>query len=164
MKKIIFAAVLAAVLIVSCNSREHVSAAAQEREIRGIPAENFLDITGKEWKLTEVWINGFNSNFSRETVGDAFKEAFLIGFDAEMVFGTGAPNRFSAPYSLGENQTINIGLVRSTMMASIFEPEGLSEHNFFNYVQNSFEWKLSDRELHLHSKTDNIASIVLVFE
>lgn len=164
MKKIIFAIVLAAALIVSCNSRERPA----QTEARGAAqiiteSRNFSDVIGREWKLIEVRINGENTGFSRDTVGDAFREAFTLRFDAaEMVSGTGAPNLYSAPYSLGENQSIRIMMMRSTMMASIFEPEGLSEFDFFNYVQNTSYWSLTGGRLNLHS-TSGDDEVVLIF-
>jgi len=124
---------------------------------------NPLTIEGNEWKLIEVYIDGRNTRFSRDTLPEELKNFFTVNFDAQNVSGVGAPNRYSAPYAKGDSQTINIMLMRSTMMASFFQPENLSEHDFFTYMQNAYSWKLVNETLELHSKTENGSEIRMVF-
>ena len=124
----------------------------------------FSDITGKEWKLIEVHIDGRDIDFDRSVLAnDGFSELFTLNFDAQNISGVGAPNRYSAPYTQDKNQTISIKLARSTMMASIREPEKLKEQDYFVYIQNAYEWKLDDKNLRLLSKTEAGAEVVLVF-
>jgi len=124
-----------------------------ERNETNRNATNVSDIEGNEWKLIEVYIDGRNTRFSRSTLPEELKNFFTVNFDAEIVSGVGAPNLYSAPYILGDNQTINIMLMRSTMMATFLEPENLSEHDFFTYMQNAYSWKLANNNLELLSKT-----------
>jgi len=66
------------------------------------------EITGKEWKLIEVNIE--STPFSRKVIYDrsALKKenianVYTINFDAGRLSGIGAPNRYSAPYTLMRN-------------------------------------------------------------
>jgi heat shock protein HslJ len=157
MKKIFFAFVLVAVMLVSCKS---VPVSSESN----FPKIDFSGITGKEWKLIEVRINGTNSGFDRRSlVRDGYTEAFTLNFDAEFISGIGAPNRYSAPYSLGAGQEIKINVVRATLMAPIREPEKLREHNYFNYIQNSYKWNQVNNNLELLSKDTNGGEVILIF-
>jgi hypothetical protein len=47
-------------------------------------------------------------------------------------------------------------------MATIREPEKLREHDFFTYIQNTYEWKITDSNLELKSKTARGEDVVMV--
>ena len=165
MKKKFFVLVLFAVWIISCSSTPKVPAAEEMKMTVG-NASNSSDgtIMGKEWKLIEVRINNRDTGFNRNIlIREGFDQFFSLNFDTNNVSGVGAPNRYSAPYTLGNNQSINIMLMRSTMMASFFQPENLTEHEFFTYMQNTYEWRLDSNNLELRSKTDGGDEVSLVF-
>ena len=177
MKKIVFLIVLVAAVLVSCNStREYNGQQAEAREIISSitdaggsesnfqTSRDFSDVIGKQWKLIQVKINGESTGFDRSLLSENFREAFTLSFTQEMVSGTGAPNLYSAPYTLGDNQNIKIMMMRSTLMASIFEPRGLSESDFYNYVQSANEWRLIGEKLELHSRLQDNREVLLVFE
>ena len=133
---------------------------------RGLDSEtqDFSNIVGKKWQLTEVWLDDKNTDFDRNVFANyGFTEVFTLEFSAENISGTGAPNRYGAPYTLGEGQNITIMLLFSTMMAPIYEPEGLREHTFFDYLHNAYEWSFSNNKLRLMSKTTDDLEIVLIF-
>ena len=172
MKKQIFSLVLTA-LVISCASASGPSAEgnwmsntgtdAQENEMnRANNAPEFSNIEGNEWKLIEVYVDGRDSRFSRNTLPEDLRNFFTLKFDGGTVSGVGAPNLYSAPYTTGDNQ-ISIMLMRSTMMASFFQPENLTEHEYFTYMQNTHEWKLVNNNLELLSKTENGSEVRLVF-
>ena len=125
---------------------------------------NIAAITGKDWKLTRVYIGGTDTQFRRESQPEMLRDIYTLKFDGQNVSGTGAPNLYSAPYTTGENQTISIMPMRSTLMASIFEPVSLSEHAFYSYLQNTGSWKLENNNLELISKTDDGREVRLVFQ
>ena len=164
-EKIIFIIALAAIMT-GCQST-----ASQQAETVSNPAEAvnvqsavFSDITGKEWKLSEInLVDSFiiidRDKLTQENSGDFF----TLIFDAEMVSGKGEPNRYSAPYTLGDNQKINIMPMRSTMMASFFPNEVLNEHEFFLYLQSVHEWKLAGEKLELLSKAADGSGARLVW-
>ena len=124
----------------------------------------FSDVVGKEWKLIEVRTGGKNIVFDRNTLSNEDAgDIFTMNFDAETISGTGAPNSYSAPYTLSSKQSISIMPVRSTMMAAIRQPEKLRENDFFTYMQNVSTWNLAKNNLELYSKTEDGGEVVLVF-
>ena len=129
----------------------------------GVPAF-FSDITGKEWKLTDIHLADGNINFNRYTLTqEGAGDIFTLIFDDKMASGKGEPNLYSSPYTLGDKQAISIMPMRSTLMASIFPNEKLNEYDFFNYLINVYEWGLVDKKLELFSKTKNGGDVRLVW-
>lgn len=150
MKIFLFSAI--AVLAVSCATTTITTTA------------NFSDVPDKEWKLIEVYINGRNTGFNRNSLArGVYPEMYTLSFNAELISGTGAPNRYTAPYTTGENRTIKIALVRATLMAAISENSSLREYDYFSYVQNVYEWNIVNDNLELHSKLENNSEVRLVF-
>jgi len=145
-----FSLILAVVCLIGCKNT---------------PAPKFSDVAGKEWKLVEVRLDNKEIIFDRDMLtNEAFGDIFTLNFDAENVSGRGAPNRFSAPFTLGNNQAINISPMRSTMMAAVSQPEKLREHDFFIYMQNAYEWKLLENgNLELNSKAEDDKNVRLIF-
>ena len=147
MKKIFFAiiAIIFMAVLVSCGS--------------------FSGVKEKDWKLIEVRINDDTINFDRKNlVDDGFGEIFTLKFDARNVSGAGAPNRYTAPYKLEKGKAVSVQAVRTTLMASIFEPERVRESEFFVYIENIYEWDIDkDKNLILTSKNANEDKVTLVF-
>jgi len=156
MKKIIFMFLMAA-LVLFCANAEGI------REERAGTGGSMSDITGQEWKLIEVYIDKKDTQFTRSGQPEELKTIFTIKFDEKTVSGTGAPNQYSAPYTADDNHNIKIMIVRSTMMASLFESKNLTEHNFFTYVQNSYSWRFTGERMELLSKTADGQDVRLVF-
>jgi len=163
MKKIIFLFLMATMVLICAG-------AAGIREERGLPesdiggkVSDINDILGKEWILIEVYLSGSDIQFTRASLTDTLKDCYTLKFEGQTVSGTGAPNLFSAPFTAGDNHIINIKIMRSTLMASIFEPENLKEHEFFTYVQNSYSWNFNESQMELYSKTTDGKEVRLVF-
>ena len=170
MKKIFLSIVLITVfLMMSCASNDAPASSTvrgsdvSNRTSGNADTPNVSSIEGNEWKLIEVYVAGRNTLFNRNTLPEELKNFFTVNFDGQTVSGVGAPNNYSAPYTLGDNQAISIMLMRSTMMATFLEPENLTEHDFFTYMQNSYSWKLANNNLELLSKTANGGDVRLVF-
>jgi len=168
MKKHFFSLVLTAVLIMGCVSVKTDGSAVSAsggNEMRGTNnnTQRVSTLEGNEWKLIEVYIDGRNTRFSRNTLPEEPGNLFTLNFDAQNISGVGAPNRYSAPYTKGDNQTLTIMLIRSTLMASLFQPENLTEHDFFNYLQNAYSWSIVNNNLELLSKSQNGGEVRLVF-
>jgi heat shock protein HslJ len=77
--------------------------------------------------------------------------------------GRGAPNRYTAPYELGEGQAISIQPIAGTLMASFREPPGLSEGDYFAYLEGAVQWDLSTEKLYLKSRGTAGEEVTLVF-
>jgi heat shock protein HslJ len=170
MNKQIFSLLFTAALMVSCASSSanasglrDVGGNASNPSPSGTNAASPSAIEGNEWKLIEVYIDGRNTRFSRNTLPEEPGNLFTLNFDAQNISGVGAPNRYSAPYTKGDNQTLTIMLIRSTLMASFFQPENLTEHDFFNYLQNAYSWRIVNNNLELLSKAQNGGEVRLVF-
>jgi heat shock protein HslJ len=129
---------------------------------KGTP--KFSNVSGKVWLLVEVRTKDENIIFDRKNLdAEGFKDIFTLNFDAERMSGTGAPNRYTAPFSLEKNQAITVKPVAGTMMAAIREPEKLKEHDFFTYLQNTSKWNLVKGKLELYTKNENDEEAVMVF-
>jgi len=178
MKKQILSFVLFAIIIMSCaslsgtegnemsgdNTNNSNLSAVEENEPgrTNTVVESPTGIEGYEWKLIEVYIDGVNTRFNRSSLPSEPGNFFTLNFEAQNISGVGVPNRYSAPYAANGNR-LNIRLIRATMMASFFQPENLTEHDFFNYLQNANEWKLVSNNLELLSKTQSGGDVRLVF-
>ena len=128
---------------------------------------NFSNVIEKEWKLIEVRIeSGLRKEviFDRNTLDNESAENFFtLAFNEERLSGAAAPNRYTAPYTLGEKDSISIKPMASTMMASLFEPESLREHVYYSYMHNVYKWDLDDENLILYSKTEDGLDIRMTF-
>ena len=117
----------------------------------------FSEVTDRDWRLAQVRLDSETVEIDRtEPV------IFTLRFE-ERVSGVGAPNRYTAPYTLADNQAVSIGQAATTMMASLFEPEKLKEQEFYNYLLNVYKWNLENGNLELYSKDADGAEAVLVF-
>jgi len=129
---------------------------------------SFSGVMGKDWKLIEVQLDGtpFNrivlydrNDLKKNNVGGVY----TMNFNAEMVSGTGAPNKYTAPYTLGDGNALKIDVIKSTLMAPIVQPEKLQEQAFYNYMQKVESWSMDNGKLVLQSKADNGNVIKLIF-
>jgi heat shock protein HslJ len=161
MKKIIFSFVIIVILLAGCKS-------APESKPEPAPApartlQDFSDIKGREWNLTEIHVGGKDIEFNRNTLEkEGFRDIFTLKMDDQTISGKGAPNNYSAPYTLGEGQKISVNVVRATLMAPLREPEKLREHDFFTFIQNIYEWNIAGSNLELKSKTADGEDVVLI--
>jgi len=127
-------------------------------------APKFSDVAGKEWLLTEVRIQPNNILFDRNTLkSEGFENIFTLNFDAERLSGTGAPNRYMAPFTLDKKQVIKVEPIAGTLMAPLREPEKLKEREFFNYIQNANKWNFANGSFELYTTGEDEAEVVLVF-
>jgi heat shock protein HslJ len=128
----------------------------------------FSDVTGKEWLLVEVKTETGDIVFDRTVLdSDGFGNIFTLNFDAERLSGTGAPNRYMAPYKVDKDQAISIQLVAGTLMAPIREPEKFKEQDYFTYLQNTYKWNLSTDQkdqIELYTKNADGKEAVLVYK
>ena len=130
---------------------------------RSIP--NFSDVTGREWLLAEIRTQSGKITIDRnELKNSGFGDnIFSLTLDAGRLSGMGAPNRYFGPYTLGDGQSISIQNIAGTLMAPLFEPEKLKEHEFFMYLQNAYKWDFVKGQLELYTRSENRAETVLVF-
>jgi len=125
-------------------------------------------LTGWDWRLAELR-NAAGTVTINRTPPAGFEAAdlsgwFAISFMDGQISGTGAPNRYSGPYTAGANQAISIGNFVSTKMASFVELAELKEHEYFGYLSRVTRWEIRGGRLELYSTDENKAERVLVFD
>ena len=80
-------------------------------------AATFKDVEGKEWILSELRSAGKTISMDRQKLAaDNLGGVYTISFRDDKASGMGAPNRYFAPFTAGNNRTLSIGLIASTMM------------------------------------------------
>ena len=122
------------------------------------------ELTGKSWQLTEVRINGVNSGFTRDDLTQiGLTDGFTLNFNAETLYGIGAPNNYSAPYTILEGNQISLSSMIATLMAPLRELDKLKEFDYFAYLHNAGAWNLVNNNLELTSKTADGKAVILVF-
>jgi heat shock protein HslJ len=121
---------------------------------------SFSDIQGKDWVLEEVRINSATVRINRPNNA----EAFTIRFEDDRVGGIGFPNRYFGPYTAGEGNSLSIGNMVSTMMAPLFEIEGLREHEYYGYLSKVKSWAIRNGKLELTTAGANGEAVVLIYQ
>jgi len=139
------------------------SCISSEGERQGYVA--FAHVEGQEWHLFEIRRGAETARMNRgELEAAGFIGVYTITFEDGMVSGMGAPNRFFGPYTVGSAAgELSIGLLGHTLMAAIFEPEGLREHEYFNYLSGVTRWQLYEGRLKLFASSNDGSEAVLVF-
>lgn len=166
MKKYLITFVLIAVFIIGCKSTDTTQGAGSAS--RTVAIKDFQDAMGKELKLLAAHIDStpFNRSilYNRDELAkEGMPNVYTLTIASDTVSGVGAPNRYSAPFSRGSDQAITIGLMRSTQMAPLVQPEKLQEHDFYLYMQNANEWRIVNGNLEIVSKDDKGSPVRLVF-
>jgi heat shock protein HslJ len=130
----------------------------------GSATPNFKEVTDKDWNLKEVQLKSGNIIIDRNKMAEfGIVIIYTLRFEGGRVGGTAAPNHFNGPYTLADKQGISIGNMAATMMAPLFEPEGLKEQEYFIYLHNTTKWNIVGGNLELHTKGNDGAEAVLVF-
>ena len=124
----------------------------------------FNEVEGKEWFLSEVRIAGKTTHIDRRKLeADNMGGFFTISFQEARVSGMGAPNRYFAPYTLGDHKSLNIGNIASTLMMAFKEPDDLKESEYFSYLPTVTRWDIRGGKLELYCSNNNKGEVVLVF-
>jgi heat shock protein HslJ len=124
----------------------------------------FGDIRGKEWKLAGLRTAAGDRGFSRRALEEeGFGDAFSLKFEGEQIRGAGAPNRYFAPYKLGDGQTLEIKGMAHTLMASFKEPAALKEAEYFALLEKAGRWALVEDRLELSTETPGGEPATLIF-
>ncbi|MCL2069887.1 MAG: META domain-containing protein [Treponema sp.] len=141
------------------------------RRASAVPSgEAFARVEGIEWILTEIRMAGRTVRLDRqkyqaEDRGDIFTASFQEG----RISGMGAPNRFFGPYTVGPDDTggsggeISMGSMAATLMMALWEPEEITELEFFSYLSNTTRWDLRRGRLELYGTNLDGAVVVLIF-
>jgi len=131
---------------------------------------DFSSVIGKDWKLIEVRIENpivtrevifDRSSLSKEKAGNVFTLKFSKG---GTLTGEAAPNRYNGPYTLGEEEkSISIGPLVPTENPVLWQPERLREADYFQYLQNVYEWYVVNKRLVLFTVNAAGQEVQLIF-
>ena len=122
---------------------------------------NFEEILGRNWILEEFKNGSVIVSIDRtKPIGI---DIYSLRFDAQRISGVGAPNRYFAPYTLGEGNYLSIGMVGNTRMGPIFENEKLWEQDYFSYLRKAYRWDLQDGKLKLYTRSETNNEVILIF-
>jgi heat shock protein HslJ len=151
---------LSVLMVLSCATSE----AAENAPVGGETAQSVsvgsTDIQGRDWILEEIRTNSATVRINRP----ANVEAFTIRFDAERVSGIGLPNRYTAPYTVGEAGSLSIGVAASTLMATFIEIEGLNEREYYAYLAKVKCRDIRNGKLELTTSGANGETVILVYQ
>ena len=126
-------------------------------------APNFNEVKNRNWLLAEVRFGQEIIAIDRSRQEEGLGEIFTLRFDDERISGTGAPNRYFAPYALANRQGVSIGIIAGTQMASLFEPEDFKEYEYFTWLHNVERWNLVEGNLELYAAGSDDSQVVLIF-
>ena len=147
------ALLLSAASFVSCAGTPPVQEVAPE----------LTTFEGREWILMELRRPAETVRLDRSALAQfGMEDVYTVNFEDGRISGMGAPNRFFGPYTVGEDNNLSIGLLASTLMMALFEPEELREHEYFAYLSNVGRWYIREGRLELYSYGES-GETVLVF-
>jgi heat shock protein HslJ len=125
---------------------------------------SFADVQDMDWILAEIKTASGTVLMDRQKMESVnLGEAYTLRFGPERLTGIGAPNRFTGPYTAGEGRSLSIGPAAATQMMSLVQPEGLTEREFFGYLDRVASWNLRRGLLELNSSSESGGAAVLVF-
>jgi heat shock protein HslJ len=167
MRKTFVSAGMIFLLVLSCATGGAAEKTSKSRSSESVTAtdstENPLtpssEIQGKDWILEEVRINSSTVRIDRPNN----IECFTLRFEADRISGIGHPNRFFGPYTAGEGNSLSIGTMGSTRMASFIEIDGLTENEYFAYLASAKSRVIRNGKLELTCSRRSGEAVVLVY-
>jgi heat shock protein HslJ len=121
-------------------------------------------IGGKEWKLVELKTSTKSFKIDRKKLeADGYGDLFTFSINGERVSGRAAPNRYTAGFKTGDNNALTILAPASTLMASIYDPQGIREREYFDYLIRVKRWSLNQGKLELHTADGEGKEAVLIY-
>jgi heat shock protein HslJ len=149
----------AAALVAPCATRGDTTTGQDPAS-----AQSFVEVLGRVWALDELVTESGAIIINRGKLeADGMGDTFTLQADAERISGMGAPNRYFSPYRVGEDQEIAISPIAGTLMMGLVDPEGLQEREYFNYLEQANQWRLTGDKLELHSETPEGDPVIMIF-
>jgi heat shock protein HslJ len=129
--------------------------------------QDFGIVKGKTWKLAQAHTHS-SSGSVKSVKYDASKhdkaktgDTYTLQFDDKNISGKAAPNRYTAPYSLGEGGVISVKPAASTLMAAVDAAiDGLGEKEYLRILEKISRWEHKENKLFIYGTDGN----VLIFE
>jgi hypothetical protein len=123
----------------------------------------FSELEGKVWKLTEIRGAAF-VYLDRAILEQAGQgDFFTLSFTGGQYNGRAAPNLYRGPYERGAGAAIRLKAAAATLMAGLVEIEGLSEDEYYGYLERTERWTARQGMLELHSAAPDGSTLTLFF-
>jgi hypothetical protein len=124
-------------------------------------------IIGVVWYLWEIRSGDTVIGLNRQELkagGEA--NMYSLRFDRDgYVSGKAAPNNYRGSCVWGDDSTLSFGVLASTKMAALKEPEPLKEQEYFDYLSRVDRWILTAAtKLELHTTDKDGVRSVMIFE
>jgi heat shock protein HslJ len=121
-------------------------------------------IQGKDWKLSELRFSGRTLIVDRNKLrADGMGDFFTLTVDGQRISGKAAPNRYTAPYQAGADNSLRILPPAGTLMASVYDPERIREEEYFQFLIRVKSWKLNQGKLELYTVDTHNNEVILVY-
>jgi hypothetical protein len=131
----------------------------------GPGVKEFTEIEGKTWKLISVEGSSDFIYLDRTILEQAGQgDFFTLSFKGGQYNGRAAPNLYRGPYALGAGQAITLKPAASTLMTILVEIRGITESEYYGYLEKTTSWTAEPGLLKLHSAASDGSAVVLVFE
>jgi heat shock protein HslJ len=124
----------------------------------------FDEVRGKEWELAEVISGSGVIVIDRQKLeAEGITGVYTLLIDEGRISGKAFPNRYLAPYELGDGQEISFGAVAGTLMANINNSGELQEETYYRFLDDVYRWNLSGGRLELHTKGPGGTDVRLIY-
>jgi heat shock protein HslJ len=161
-KQVMALLLIAVISASSCSSTQEGLSSEEEPSKK---QSDFGEVIGREWLLSQIQTITGPGKFSRALLeAQGMGDYYTLRFNEERLAGKGAPNRYTAPYQLGEWASISIQAVAGTMMAALREPPGLQEREYYDYLERVSRWSLEKDTLNLYTQDSSGESLVLIYQ
>ncbi|MCL2484649.1 MAG: META domain-containing protein [Endomicrobia bacterium] len=118
---------------------------------------NFGAVKGKVWQLGKVLDQSDAIIFNASKLDPKkFSDIYTIQFNDSTASGKAAPNRYTAPFVLGEDDMLSFQTAASTMMMGIHTPDGLTETEFYKLLAQSERWSIEKDHFFIYTSDGHI--------
>ena len=125
----------------------------------------FDEVRGKEWVLTEIISGSGNIVIDRQKLEtEGITDAYTLYIDNELISGKALPNRYFAPYKLGDGREISFDAVAGTLMANINDVGELQETAYYRFLDDVYRWELSGGRLELFTRGPGGTDVKLIYK
>ncbi|MDR1904734.1 MAG: META domain-containing protein [Treponema sp.] len=137
---------------------------APAAETAGREIVKFSEIKGKMWQLSAVKTGPQTIDLDRQVLtAQGMGDIYTLTFNEDILTGKAAPNLYYGPYKAGTGNVLSIGNMAGTLMAAIWELDGLKEQEFFDYLSRVTSWTAAAGRLELHTSNAAGETAILVF-
>ncbi|MDR1931077.1 MAG: META domain-containing protein [Treponema sp.] len=121
-------------------------------------------ISGRIWKLAEIRTAAGTTRLDREKLDSKGRgDDFTLRIDSDRISGKASPNRYTSGYKTGVADSLTILFPASTQMAALYDPEGIGEREYFDYLMKVKRWNLNQDRLELYTSDGAGEEAVLIY-